>query len=384
MPSPPYNEGLASVAPTPNTPNDYLSSSAATPAAFGGQIAEGGQKLGQGALASAQFFGKVAADDASNQFQDFATKLLHGDPNKTITGPDGQQTPDTGYLGLRGRAALEQRPQIEEQLDEKVKQLRGNLQSPDQQLEFDNFTRRYRSMASERIGTHADGQATTWYNSVNTDTAKLAMDHISNNFDNPNEVAAGFQDLTSAYVKQAQLAGAKPGDPQYQEALAAARRDGLQAQLNAMAVKDPSRALAILDKNKDIAGIKYDDMARAFRSRAQQQQGDDIATQTLRSSYQNSPTSGYQAAALTEAGAPYGISGSYLQRVHQLEGNGTSSTGAKGPFQFIDSTARRYGVKDPFNFEQSAAGAARKALAVPRSCLRIRTRVRAIFCRRVW
>ena len=45
----PYNEGVATVTPEASTPNDYLSSSAATPAAFGGQLAEGAQKLGQGA-----------------------------------------------------------------------------------------------------------------------------------------------------------------------------------------------------------------------------------------------------------------------------------------------------------------------------------------------
>jgi hypothetical protein len=365
MPTVPYDDGVASVAPEASTPNDYLSSSAATPAAFGGQLAEGAQKLGQGAVTSAQFFNRVAADSAANDFQDFSTKLLHGDPNKMVTGPDGQQTPDTGYLGLRGRAALDQRPAVERALDDKIKELRGNLSSPDQQLEFDNFTRRYRSMTVERIGSHADGQATTWYTGVNTTTAKLAMDHISNNFDNPNEVAAGYHDLVSAYVKQAQLSGAQPGDPQYSEALSAARRDGLQAQLNAMAVKDPSRAMAILEKNRDIAGVKYDDMARTFRARANQQQGDDIAMQTLRESYQNNPSGATQAAVLTSAGAPYGISGSYLQRVHQLENPSNdpreNSAHAQGPFQFIPGTAAKYGLTDRNNFQQSAAAAAHLA-----------------------
>jgi hypothetical protein len=358
----PYSEGVSTVAPEATTPNDYQSSSAATPDAFGGQLAQGAEKLGHGMFTSAQFFGKVAADDASNQLQDYATKLLHGDPSKTIQGPNGPM-PDTGYLGTRGRATLDQRPQIEQGMDDKVKELRANLQSPEQQIEFDNFTRRYRSMVSERIGSHADGQATTWYSGVNTATAKLAMDHIANNFDNPNEVSAGFSDLTSAYVKNAQLQGAQPGDPQFQEALDAAKRDGLQAQLNAMAVKDPSRALAILDKNKDVAGIKYDDMARSFRARATQQQGFDIGEQALKKTYESQPASGYQAAALTQAGAPYGVSGSYLQRVQQLETgnnpNQTSSTGAKGAFQFTGGTAQRYGLKDPFNYQESADAAAR-------------------------
>src|ERR1700719_2295772 len=94
-----YNEGVASVTPAEDTPRDYQRSDAATPAAFGGQLAEGGEALGKGMLTSSQFFGKVAADNASNDFQDFATKLLHGDPSKTVPGPDGQPMPDTGYLG---------------------------------------------------------------------------------------------------------------------------------------------------------------------------------------------------------------------------------------------------------------------------------------------
>jgi hypothetical protein len=362
----PYSEGVSTVAPEATTPNDYQSSSAATPDAFGAELAQGGEKLGQGMFTSAQFFGKVAADDASNQFQDYATKLLHGDPSKTIQGPNGPM-PDTGYLGTRGRATLDQRPQIEQGMDDKLKELRANLQSPEQQLEFDNFTRRYRSMVSERIGSHADGQATTWYSSVNTASAKLALDHISNNFDNKEEMAHGFEDLKSAYVKIAQLQGAQPGDPQFKEALDNAARDGLQAQLNAMAVHDPSRALAILDdpKNRAIAGVKYDDMARSYRARGEQQQGDDIANQTLRNSYQNNPPSGYQAATLTQAGAPYGISGSYLQRVHQLENANNdpreNSAHAQGPFQFIPETAAKYGLKDRNNFEQSADAAAHLA-----------------------
>lgn len=360
-----YNEGVRSVAPEEDVPNDYLSARAATPEAFGAAKAQGMEALGQGALTAGKFFGKVAADDASNQFQDFSTKLLHGDPSKTTPGPDGQSVPDTGYLGTRGRATLDQRPVVEKAMDEKIKEIKSGLTTPEQQQEFENFTRRYRSTLSERIGSHADGQATTWYAHVNTASAKLAMDHISNNYDNPNEVNAGFHDLIGAYVKNAELQGATPDTPQYQEALASARRDGLEAQLNAMAVKDPSRALAVLDKNKDIAGVKYDDMASKFRNRAQQQQGYDIGEQALKKTYTAQPSSAATLATLTQAGAPYGVSGAYLQRTQQLETgdnpNQTSSTGAKGPFQFVGSTAQQYGVKDPFNYAQAADGAARLA-----------------------
>ena len=364
-----YNQGVASVTPDATPPHDYQQISS-SPDSFGAQIAQGEEKLGAGATKASTFFGQVAADDASNNFQDYATKLLHGDPNKTVPGPDGQPMPDTGYMGLRGRAALDARPDVSRQLDDKLKELRGNLQSPEQQLQFDNFSRRYRSMVDERVGSHADGQATTWYTGVNTATAKLALDHISNNYDNAGELGHGLEDLKTAYVRNAQLQGARPADPatgfpgdaQYQEAIQAAQRDGLKAQLDAMAVKDPARAQAILDRpeNKAIAGQYYDNMSASYRGRAKQQQGYGVSDAYIQKSYTQNPA--INPVVLTNAGAQYGISASYLAHTQTMETghnpNQTSSTGAKGPFQFIDSTARQVGLKDPFNYAESADRAA--------------------------
>lgn len=351
--------GVPTVAPEATPPVDRYQHIQTSPDQFGAQIGEAAQKLGAGASTAGKFFGQVAADDTSNQYQEYATKLLHGDPSKQTPGPDGTIQPDTGYMGLRGEAALRARPDVEKQLDDKLKELRGNLSSPEQQLEFDNFSRRYRAGVAEKVGTHADQQASTWYQGVNTATSKLALDHIANNPDNPAEVAAGFSDLAHSYVKNAQLAGASEGSPQIAEAVASAKRDALQAQLNAIAVKDPSRALAILDKNKDIAGVQYDNLAAQYCGRAKQQQGYDVADQTIKNSYSKNPAP--NPVVLTNAGAQYGISGSYLMRVHQLEGDGTSSTGAQGPFQFIPSTAAKYGLKDPFNYPQAADAAAHLA-----------------------
>lgn len=356
MADPHYNEGITEVTPSSEA-TPYQSAAGADPEAFGAGIAQGVQKVGQGAEVAGKFFGKVAADNASNDYQDFATKLLHGDPN--ATGADGQ--PDTGYLGLKGRAALDARPDIQAKLDARAKELQATLQTPEQQQEFENFSRRYRTGATEKIGSHADTQASSWYTAVNTATAKLSMDHIANNFDSPDDVAHGTEDLIHAYVKNAQIAGAQDGDPQFTEAIASAKRDALQARLNAMAVKDPSRALAILDKEKATAGVQYDNLANTFRARADAQRGDDIAEQAYKKTYSAPSATGYTPASLTEIGAPYGVSGSYLQRVHQIEGNGTSGTGAQGPFQFIPSTAKQYGLKDPFNPAAAADAAARLA-----------------------
>lgn len=360
-PQPNYNEGVASVTPDATPPSDYQNIRS-DPGSFGGLIAEGEDKLGAGATKAGTFFGQVAADNASNDFQDFATKLLHGDPNKMVPGPDGQMVPDTGYLGLRGRAALDARPNISKAIDDQLKSTRDSLTTPEQQLQFDNFSKRYRSMVDERVGTHADGQATTWYQSVNTATAKLALDHIALNANDPMAYSAGEADLVHAYVKNAQLQGAQPGDPQYQEAVSTARRDALKARLDAVAVKDPSQAQAILDKpeNKAIAGQHYDNMSSSYRGRAKQQQGYDVSDQYIKKSYENNPA--INPVVLTNAGAQYGVSGSYLMRVQQMETGGnpnqTSKTGAQGAFQFVPSTAQKYGLKNPFDYAASADAAA--------------------------
>lgn len=370
----PYNDGVATVSPASTPPDDYEHINA-SPDAFGASIGKGLEQLGAGAKTAVDYYTHATVDDASNQFQASATKLMHGDPNATVKGPDGMPVmgpdgkpmPDTGYLGTEGRTAMDQRQSVDAALDKRQKELSENL-SPEAQQQFNSFAQKYRTQQAERVASHADQQSKTWYSSVNTSSAKLSMEHIANNFDNPKEVAAGAADLTNAYVKNAQLQSGSLDGPQVQEALVAARRDALDSQLNAMAVKDPSRALAVLDKNKEIAGTKYDEMAAKFRGRAKQQQGYDIADQVLKQGYQGSGQSGgYSPAVYTQAGAAYGVSGSYLQRTHQLENPnntpGENSAGADGPFQFTRKTAGQYGLllNERNNFEKSADAAARLA-----------------------
>lgn len=351
--------GLTEVSPSTEGGGAYQTGRGADLSAFGGDIAQAGEQFAHGMQTGLKFFGKVAADDASNQFQEYASNLLHGDPTKMVAGPDGTQVPDSGYLGTRGRAALDQRPAVDEALKKKIKELREGLATPEQQLEFDNFSKRYRTGVIERVGNHADKESAGWYTSVNTATAKLALDQISNNFDKPELVAAGAADLTNAYVKNAQIKGGS--ELEIRQAMNDAKRDALGAQLDAMAVNDPSRALRVLEKNKDIAGVRYDEMANKFRARAEQQNGITAATEAIKRTYVPQGKTVYTDVQLSNAGAPYGISGSYLSRVHALEGDGTSPTGAQGPFQFIPSTAKKYGLTDPFNAEAAATAAAKLA-----------------------
>lgn len=59
----------------------------------------------------------------------------------------------------------------------------------------------------------------------------------------------------------------------------------------------------------------------------------------------------------------YGLPAGLLDKVWKQESgrgkNMTSPAGAKGHFQFMDQTAKQYGVEDPNNLEQSATGASK-------------------------
>jgi len=71
--------------------------------------------------------------------------------------------------------------------------------------------------------------------------------------------------------------------------------------------------------------------------------------------------------AISNASAKYNVPADYLRVTSMIESNGgrnmgPSSTGAKGAFQFVGSTARAMGLDDPMDFQQSADAAARLAL----------------------
>lgn len=339
----PYT-GTQDVMPDTRAPDDY-SRVQANSSEAGGLIASGLQQAGKGASTAGNYFGKVASDNASNDYQDFATKILHGDPSKTTTGPDGKPQQDLGYLGLKGRAALDARPQVEQALDEKLKSIREGLQTPEQQLDFDNFSRRYRSYVGGEVGTHADNQANTWYSEVNTATIENGKTHISANANNPKEVAAGAADIVQGYVKNAQLKGAQPGDDVFNAAIDQGKREALKAQIEAIGATDPRRALTILSKNQAIAGPYYEPLEQQFKAKADQQIGlDGAARAIVKATGAAQPivpvgTGGSPTAGVT----PELLHSAIIQQESGGRANaGTSVTGAQGIGQIEPATFAQY------------------------------------------
>lgn len=355
----PYT-GVPSVSPESRPPDDYQHINA-SPESFGAAVGRGLEQFGAGASKAGHFFGQVAADDATNQFQDFTTKLLHGDATKMVTGPDGQQTPDRGYLALKGRAALDQRPAVEQQIDARLKEIRAGLQTPEQQLQFDNVSRRYRSGVSERVGNHADQQSNVWFSEVNNSTFDVSRNHIAVNPDDPVAFAHGASDMINAAAKNAELKGAVPGDPVWTQAVEGAKREALKTQVQAIGVSNPVRALELLEKNKEIAGAEYTPLANALRVRSQRQAGDTAGAKAIAtSSSRFTPAVGD---AIARAAGRYGLDPEVLRRFAIIESSGEpgpkSNTGSyKGLFQLsVDEFSKRGGkdIYDPYDNANVAA-----------------------------
>lgn len=168
---------------------------------------------------------------------------------------------------------MEARPAVEKQIETLMQQTRGNLLTGRQQMRFDGSSRRFRAITNAQVGNYATQQEKAWAVGTHKASAKLAMEEISMKPDDTDAVGNGASNLISAYVKIAEMDGAQPGDPMYEEAVQRGKRDAFAVQLDAIAVEDPARAMRMLQQNKGTAGTLYDNLYNRFRVRADQQTG---------------------------------------------------------------------------------------------------------------
>ena len=373
----PYGMGVPEVAPETRAPDDY-NRTKATPDDFGAAIGQAEERAGQSIEKAgnsltqtsdnvfniADFAGKVNSDDQVNKWNDTKNKILYGDPDAKIIGPDGQPQIDRGYFGMSGREAADARASTLDALEKARKAGLENLQSPKDQLLYSEQTRRIYSQAESQISSHADTQWKTWAGGVNATGAMQSLTGIANNAYDPVQVAHNTSDLINFRVQEAQIKFGN--DPTVKkQAIDGAQREALAARLDAISVKDPAMAIRMLDKNKDIAGTQYDELSGKFRARADQQTGILEGGAALKRTYEQVPQGATVLPVYEAVGQKYGISGGFLLRTQQLETgnnpNQTSPTGAQGPFQFTKRTAGQYGLTKPFDFGASADAAARLA-----------------------
>jgi hypothetical protein len=247
---------------------------------FGAQVGQGLEQLGAGFQRASVVFGEVAADDASNQYQEKTNAIMFGVPGKMVLGPDGKtMVPDSGFMGLKGDAALRARPEVQKQLEQARNEIRNGLMTGPQLLRYDDFSRRHKTWVEDRVGQHADTQANAWYDQVENASAAIAQKQIAVNANDPQAVLEGRERLREALVKKAQRMG---GGPELiQAAVNKADMLAVEAQASAIAATNPQAARRIIENNKDALGVHYDEMMNRVRVRAETADGRDWADEKL-------------------------------------------------------------------------------------------------------
>jgi hypothetical protein len=245
---------------------------------FGGYQAQGLQELGADASRAGKVWGEIAADDSANTFQEEANKILHGDPNKIITLPDGTTTTDMGYLGLKGRAALDQRQEYEGRLKKLFEKQQGQMLSFDQQRSFDNLTRRYRAVISSQMGTHANTQGERLRRGSEQGRREIAGRRHRRRPGERGSLPAPHADMVDFATKAAQLRGANPGDAMWLEAQQRPRGWPPEtASSQPSASRTPAARWRWRSITRASLGDHYATVVGHFRARAEQANGRDVA-----------------------------------------------------------------------------------------------------------
>lgn len=278
----PDSAGVPTATPTENVPTPYQRLTPGTapnlpevrinqaPAQFKQEAGSELQQAGGTLFRMSEHWGEIAADDVYNQYQDQANKLLHGDPNNP--NPDG--SPDLGYLGLKGKKALDERANYEKKLDDLRTKAKGVLLSPDSSLRFDTASRRFQAVASSQMGTHADTQGNAYAMGTYQNEIKLNLDGIGTNPDDANLVKSYGAAVVDAHIKLAQLQGAQPGDPMFEGAKQEGLKQAAKAHVLAVAATDPLRAQRMIEGYRKELGTDYHLLADHVRTRADEAIGE--------------------------------------------------------------------------------------------------------------
>ena len=329
-------------------------------------IAGAFDKVATGLKTVGNVYDQTVTDDAFNQFETFGITQMRGDPNNSTI----------GYLGTNGRAAMDAEQPTWAAIEAEEKRIASTLKSPTALAAFQARAARYKNDLRAQIGSHAASQSEVWSTNVANSSAQLAINRISANPDDPVALASAAADLRNARIKQAQLAGAQPGDAVWTAQLALADREFINAQIAAVGTEDPERALRIAEKNRAVLGDGYDGVVDKYRARADEQTGDRVGTQTA-ARYMGrvgstTPTSNnytdpsqpiYQEAVTA---APGGYSAAGLARLIQIESagnpNAVSPSGHRiGLAQFDKATAQEVGLTDRNDPNQSIIAAQKLA-----------------------
>lgn len=229
MAQPPSSEGQPFATPSP-PPQDYQHIEA-SPADFGGLIAQGGERLGQGLVTATKFYGELSAQQAVTNWQDKTNDVL------------------TNYRKLQGQDRMDAMPGTIQALKDAEQEGQESLALPFSQAMFSNDVRRLRAYHEQTIGSLYDEAAKQWGLGVQTsrltnNDTDLAQATLDGNW---NRVAELTGQRAQLHVDTQKLHFGSQLDPEMERA---ARTQGLaesvQTQVMSLLPDHPAQAGALL------------------------------------------------------------------------------------------------------------------------------------------
>ena len=356
MPAVPAPE-FPTVTPDVRTPDDYQHIQT-DPSMFGGAIAQGVEKFGQGVQRGGEIFGQVQTDDALNNAMSAANARLEK------------------FKSLSGQDALNDRIPAQQDIDATFQDARAGLTTLQQQYQFDQTARTFHErFVWPQIANHADQQGRVYTSAVNDATTKTSFNQIASNADNDNVFLNSLAEARNAAVKETQNRYGMSVDPAVvQSAVDQITAAALKTRIEAWALKDPMKAAAYADLNQDGLGEQAIVVNRALKPYVNQGRLDGFFGGTAAGQIQSGmPVTGtglpaaiplqaaslqpvIQAAYQAYPNLPKGIIEGVIEHESTWQPNVDSFKGkdaGAGLMQIGKEARQQYGVSDPYDPAQS-------------------------------
>lgn len=191
-----------------------------------------------------------------NQMRQYDTTLLHGDPNKTVPGPDGKPAPDMGLLGMNGEQAMTGVRTAAQSRDAYLQSLTQGL-SPKARLRFEQMVGPHDAQIRGALGSKYHHAFNQYAETTKSATLDVAMGDLSAA---TLEGDAAKADAARNLIKQIKIQRAERTTSGNHAAILAANRDADQTalilQINAVGTRDPVEALRLTRENVGTIGDK--------------------------------------------------------------------------------------------------------------------------------
>jgi hypothetical protein len=219
--------------------------------------AEGLQKIGDATLKTGQFLGQLQTSDVTASALQQAQAVLDN------------------YSKLGGKAAVDAEASTNQQISDIFNKAEGQLNSPDQILQFQQVAREYQTRYfGGRVSEFADQGRRQWISQSNAATRETALNGISSDPNSDANFAVNLNQMRSSYIKDLQASG-NAGDPTITAAtIQQADASAWKARIAAVAPTNPQQALQWTQQQQKVLGTDYAPMAEELQNRADKASAD--------------------------------------------------------------------------------------------------------------